>query len=409
MNISPVFGVSASDIYVWAFIFIILLFPLYGLFIFFNRYVHHKAKHNGKKHDYKHIDIDMFAHAHHKGEFAHHFEGKWYESRVITRVIPLALVFLLMVWLLVAMIRENTQNSYGYKEKNIIAQREINKQQQQPKEDKKEESTQAGPTYTAPSAPLRFGDIGFISQLQAANNIGEAEAALQSFLDYYGLDMQLTNITKTTYEESGNFKFTRPANKHLSSIKTYGSMFMDEWAKYPPDFIKASRLNSVAFVVGLQVDYGNGHRDVAATYDVLSDIMMYDVSYGASLYSEQVVHHEFNHLFEYNQNNTYTRPDPSFTQCNPVAYGSGGASAYEDGNYSYTQHPNNGFVTTYAKTAIEEDRAELFGYLMQEDNYASLISWNKSDSCLAKKTGIYQKYIRSLAPTMTDSYYDAIN
>jgi len=402
-----VFAVSASDIYIWALLFIIALFPLYFIWYFFTRYYHHKSKVGVKKHTLKDIHIETIARAHHKDEHAHHFKEKWYETRIVTHIIPLLFVFIILLWLLIAMINSNNRRlAFPTRESEIISQKEFNEVKKEKEKPKKEHPA----TQTVSSGPLlRFGDTSFISKLQAAKSLSAAESALQGFMDYYGLDMQLTKITKTAYEKSGQFKFTRPKSSHLDLIKTYGSMFIDEWAKYPNDFMQSSKLKSVAFVVGLKVDYGHGHREVAATYDVIEDIMIYDISFGASTYSESVVHHEFNHLVEYNQNNTYSRPNSNFTSCNPVAYGEGGASAYEDDNYSYTQHPKSGFVTTYAMTAIEEDRAELFGYLMQEDNYAKLKAWNQSDSCLNTKTDVYQGYIQSLSPTMNSSYYDAIN
>jgi len=256
------FAISVVDIYVWILIFLIVLFPLYGLWIFISRHIHIKHKHrtNKSKSDFRNVDVNLFAHAHHQNEHAHHFkeEDKWYKSRWLTRVLPLTLVFFVLLWLLIAMIQANGDRlSIGPIERLINFQSEKNKEKIAKEEKSK---SQSNPVSISPAAPLRYGDIGYISKLKAANNLTEAEAALDGFLGYYALDMQLKNIPKTTYEKQGQFKFTRPSSKHLSAIKTYGSMFIDEWAKYPQNFISASKLRSVAFVVGLKVDYGNGFR-----------------------------------------------------------------------------------------------------------------------------------------------------
>jgi hypothetical protein len=49
------------------------------------------------------------------------------------------------------------------------------------------------------------------------------------------------------------------------------------------------------------------------------------------------------------------------------------------------EHPAPGFVTGYAMSAIEEDKAELYSYLMETAAYRRLKTWIESDSYLAAK------------------------
>jgi hypothetical protein len=67
------------------------------------------------------------------------------------------------------------------------------------------------------------------------------------------------------------------------------------------------------------------------------------------------------------------------------------------------------FVSGYATSAIEEDKAETFGYLMDDAEYHEVIDWIKTDTALAAKVADYEKYLCGISSAMCGSYFDDIN
>jgi hypothetical protein len=139
--------------------------------------------------------------------------------------------------------------------------------------------------------------------------------------------------------------------------------------------------------------------------------MYYDDTYSGD-YAREVIHHEFDHLVTFNIFNTWAPVDSIWLSFNPpgFSYGAGGASAYQSNNSSLSgEHPTSGFVTGYATTAIEEDKAETYAYLMTTTYYHHLQNWLFSDTDLTNKVNYYKQFISKYSPEMSGNYFDEIN
>lgn len=279
----------------------------------------------------------------------------------------------------------------------------------QAKETKKPDSKTPTNTPKAPASepiPKRYGSTAAAAQLANATTLAQAQSALAAFFSQYGLTAQVISTTPSSYVQ-GFSTHSLLNSGNLYQLKAYGKVFIDEWAKYPADWVKNSKLQKVAFVKKLT----NQGIYVAALPDPIGDTLYYDVTYGTGDYARNVVHHEYGHLIEYNYFNLYNRADSQWTSCHPASfsYGSGGITSYGQPGFVNTEHPSSGFVTAYAKYGIEEDKAEVYAYLMVTEDYLQLKQWIKTDSCLAKKVSQYKEFIGSHSAVMKGVYYDAIN
>lgn len=263
------------------------------------------------------------------------------------------------------------------------------------------------PVYAPPGLPYgsRYGDTSAITSLNAATSITQAQQSLQVFANQYNLSIEITPFTGSSYANTySTWSFL--VESDLASLKSYGAAFIDEWAKYPLSWVSSSHVARIAIVK----DYAVEGQFRAAGPDPVGQTMYYDIGYGNQIYAREVIHHEFDHLLEYYYFGSYNHNDPTWQSYNTAgfAYGNGGSSAY-GGSKAYLQHPQAGFVTGYATYAIEEDKAELYAYLMTGSYYHDLKSWIASDSHLSDKVAYYKQFILSHAPEMTDSYFDSIN
>ncbi len=246
------------------------------------------------------------------------------------------------------------------------------------------------------------------ARLRSASSVGRAGVALQSFADQYGLVIEFPSALTDAYAPV--IVFDRLASAFdLVELKLYGSLWIDEWSKYPRDWIAYSQLRAVAFVKDLAVE----HDSRAATYDTLSDTMFYDPqqSLVSATYARAVIHHEFSHLII--SNNFVGEPfDSAWKTYNPqhFSYGRGGSACRLPGARCLTgDHPKLGFVSGYATSGLHEDEAETYSYLMTASYYRMLKQWVRSDPYLAKKVASCERWMRAHSPEMADGYFDRIN
>jgi hypothetical protein len=86
-----------------------------------------------------------------------------------------------------------------------------------------------------------------------------------------------------------------------------------------------------------------------------------------------VFHHEFFHMLDFALDELL-RSDDEWSRLNPsgFTYGSGGDRVWHDPETAYsTNSPPTGFVTQYATMGAEEDKAEIFAFMMTSPHGSS--------------------------------------
>jgi hypothetical protein len=87
-------------------------------------------------------------------------------------------------------------------------------------------------------------------------------------------------------------------------------------------------------------------------------------------YPEHVLHHEFFHLIDHADDGDVYR-DEKWSALNPTGfrYGNGGVNAQTTRNTGALTDTIPGFLTHYATTGVEEDKAELFAFSITHKDY----------------------------------------
>lgn len=267
-------------------------------------------------------------------------------------------------------------------------------------------STQLSCTPTTPLKGKRFVSTSTYSAVLGASSITQVAQILQTFFDQYSVHVEVASVSPSS-AASKVVTYQLVADSDLCAFKVYGATMIDEWSKYPVDWIRATKLKDMIFVTTLTVS----GQTRAAMPDVGGWDMYYDVRYSGD-YAREVIHHEFDHLLTASYFGTYWPSDPTWQSYNPTgfSYGNGGSSCYVNlGSCPSTLHPVPGFVDFYATTDIAEDKAELYAYLMTDTYHHQLNDWVTSDSNLANKVNDYKQFIASHSPEMSGSYFEDIN
>jgi len=238
----------------------------------------------------------------------------------------------------------------------------------------------------APAPQASPTPIPVVTQPQPASLLAQASAKM-------GVDVSVTANTTTNNSTWTVIPATDP------DLQKFLPMLTSEWSKYPSGFANKVKLNHIYLVKNLAV---SGQARAAMPDPRTTNALYYDVDSGYvtsqnGTYMRRVIHHEFDHYFEYTLYGSFYRTDAAWGACNPAdfSYGNGGASAYSDPEFANTIHPDQGFVTGYAESGQEEDHAELFAWRMT--NPAEVNTWAKTDADLQCKITAYQPTLTALS------------
>ncbi|MDN2711740.1 hypothetical protein O0880_20165 [Janthinobacterium sp. SUN118] len=178
------------------------------------------------------------------------------------------------------------------------------------------------------------------------------------------------------------------------------SIVLPAMERYPAGVFAQTGLRHVVLVKDLSVD---GQRRLAMPAPKIDSVVYADNMLAAMCPSgmELRVHHEYYHFIEYRLFNDFYYRDPVWLALNPpdTAYGQGGATAYGKG-FQNLGHPQPGLVSRYAAYGPEEDKAEVFGWMMTPAYAPRLEQWSLTDAALSAK----RQLLRQVLGSKTASY-----
>ena len=203
---------------------------------------------------------------------------------------------------------------------------------------------------------------------------------------------------KTTY---GKIEGQAATTEELAE---YAPLFVSEFALYPPELVKKTELKRVVFCTNLSFA---GQKRTAVP-DFEHDTLYLDVARGMpnTAYLRLVLHHEFFHVIDLHDDGSLTE-DKGWAKLNPAdfKYGTGGVTAQNDSGTSVPNDKVPGFLNHYSTTAVEEDKAEVFAYLMTDPEY--LAGRAKKDEVLAAKAKRMKKLLADFCPEADDTFWEA--
>lgn len=246
--------------------------------------------------------------------------------------------------------------------------------------------------------------------------VKDVQSGLQNFMarNKYPVKILVGEFKASGYAKE-YAKWENLSDDDAALFEKYAKIFMDEWGKYPLDFVKKTKLKAFAFVKKMEVmgQLKGAMPDTEAhvMYLGIDDPWDYDDPDTTLRYT---LHHEYSHLIDDVIYGDTEYQDPKWLAFNPQGfkYVGSGDDAYqsdEAADKANEEHPQSGFVTGYAMFAIEEDRAETFSWLMTTPYYKKVMEWVKGDTLLAKKVNYMKAFIRKMSPSMNDAYFKKIH
>jgi hypothetical protein len=223
----------------------------------------------------------------------------------------------------------------------------------------------------------------------------EADAALAAFAQKYNIQIVTRDVQPTNNP-------IRATDCTAAELEHYAGLFAVEFGLYPPDVIRRAKLARV--VLCKDLSYAGQAR--GAIPDFESNTLYLDAVRGSHspTYVRKVIHHDFFHMIDYRDDGSLYA-DIEWESLNPAAfhYGNGGVNAQDNSLGSVLTDRDPGFLNSYSKSGVEEDKAEIFANLMVEPEYVERRC--RSDRVVRAKVAALKRLLVRFSPDVDERFW----
>lgn len=237
-----------------------------------------------------------------------------------------------------------------------------------------------------------------VATAKAAPGNGLFDQLKAQYLKDYGIELVADAEVYPVAESDGAID---ARNSGARNVEMALYFLRKEFAKYPPALIRASGVKRIAFCRDLK---SRGTRVAGVALEKNATIYMdSSTEIGDEAHRRRTLHHEFFHFLDYAMHpdqDLGNNPEWAAANAPDAAYGAA-ASAAPVANWA--SHPAPGFVSSYARQAVPEDRAELFAGLMTNNLTLRLLL--QKDSFLAAKLGVLKNELKAFCPQVDEAFW----
>jgi len=213
----------------------------------------------------------------------------------------------------------------------------------------------------------------------------EVKYAIEEFLSDY--ELQINYTTKITFVQHKDWWYKlEPLTDN--DINFYLPLLVLELSLYPKNFFKKIKLKGLTLSNSIVFHSDNYEQYRAAMPDYEEDTLslVFSCKERSIKYIRNVIHHELFHYFYFMYVGPFEDKDDLWEMFNPKGFEytlkSTVWSQQEILNDDYQDY--NSFVSPFSKTKLEEDKAEIFSYMVTSGN-------DVKD--LLKREGVIGKYL----------------
>jgi hypothetical protein len=211
------------------------------------------------------------------------------------------------------------------------------------------------------------------------------------FLERFGLDQGLTVAPAETPRHA----------------EAYASVVADELARYPDDFFRRLDVERMVICQDLSLAGHGGVGSIVGLAVFAPATILFRFPPGITTQGDerQTVHHEILHFIDFRQDGS-TGADPEWEKLNPWG------SVYGKEHFAPTfftrtfDETLKGFPSTYARTNVADDKAEVYGWLVVQQ--AAMRRRAGTDTWLRKKIERIEKDLAAFCPGMDARWWKSL-
>lgn len=221
---------------------------------------------------------------------------------------------------------------------------------------------------------------------------------LAELRDAYTFDL---HVARGLLEEDCRYGKIRGQAVSQKQLDNYLKVFLPEIKLYPPKLVEKAKVRRIVLCCDLH--FAGQKRSAIPSWE--NETMYYDVvSWATTSYKQLVIHHELFHMIDVHddgriyQDDAWARLLPDSFQ-----YGTGGRNAQGDRTMSHLTDKVAGFLSKYATTGIEEDKAETFAHMLLHPRY--LDQRAETEALLAAKMFYMRRLLKQFCDDMDNDFW----
>lgn len=231
-----------------------------------------------------------------------------------------------------------------------------------------------------------------VTPAETCDSISKTTDKISSALSAYSISAH-SSIPDNQYS---TVTISKISSDNACEYSEYADLFISSFKKMPKPLVAAANAD-----VYFASKVTNSSYGVAAAPLGPSNAVVYDIfgNSGGDEYKKHVVLHEYWHQIDFSLFGSFYYGDSAWSDCNEegFSYGSGGINAYS--GESDVPEETEGFVNEYSKIGIEEDRAEIFSFMIGLKSNLDLIVSTNNDSGIECKIDLMEDKIQIHAPS----------
>ena len=188
-----------------------------------------------------------------------------------------------------------------------------------------------------------------------------------------------------------------PARKRADDA---GIILAQELSRLPKSFVNATRLRRVLMCENL-----NEKGLSIPSLPNYEQTLLLDVN-APPAFLRRLIHHELFHFADFADDRRVLQDD-AWQSLNDkyFVYGEGGRNMRAPGSAAFS-FDIAGFPSRYATAAVEEDKAEVFAFLMMRPDDMRVLA--AKDRVVARKVKAIRAQLHALSPTMNDGFWKGV-
>lgn len=220
----------------------------------------------------------------------------------------------------------------------------------------------------------------------------------------YQIDYQIPLVDTVVDVDIYKLECTPSTDEDLD---LYMPLFFFEFCLYPKSYILNSKIKSVIFVNSITFSEEGYSQYRAACPEYNKTFSLYYSTKERSInYIRQVIHHEYFHYVDWVDDGTYEDKDWRGLNMSNFSYGNGGKN---ERDFKQLDDKCKGFLNFYSTTGIEEDKAEVFQYLLS----GPFDAMSNEDEIIRRKLSHMMSFLRKFDPEGMGredyDYFEALN
>lgn len=237
-----------------------------------------------------------------------------------------------------------------------------------------------------------LGELGWVPLKE-----GSGSAAARALAERQGLELRQAARPFSLGLYRARISGKPAASRALGRAAT---VLEEELARYPEQILARSRLRRVLLCSDLRED-GQAIPSLPNTLQTL----LLDVN-ARPAYLRRLVHHELFHFIDYADDDQLLR-DARWEKLNDpyFLYGGGGRTMRDPDSSTLEEH-RPGFLSRYSTSALEEDKAEVFSFLMTTPGAVQAIA--ARDPVVGAKVRSVKEQVRRLLPELNDHFWSQV-